>query len=89
MAELVPELGGLPAGLVLDGELVAFGETDGRRSRFSPRGRVQERYLSDFTANPGNSGGPVYTVRDASVIGVCVARRLAPIVGGLGHHALD
>lgn len=31
MAELVPELGALPASLVLDGELVAFGE-DGRPS---------------------------------------------------------
>ena len=31
MAELVPELSGLPPGLVLDGELVAFGD-DGRPS---------------------------------------------------------
>lgn len=31
MGELVPELAGLPAGLVLDGELVAFGD-DGRPS---------------------------------------------------------
>src|SRR5207237_936236 len=25
-----------------------------------------DRYLGDFTANPGNSGGPVYHVPDAS-----------------------
>ena len=41
-------------------------------------------YLGDFTANPGNSGGPVYTTRDGSVIGVCVAGKLAPIIGGVG-----
>lgn len=30
-------------------------------------------YLADVEVNPGNSGGPVYLVDDASVIGVCVA----------------
>lgn len=59
-------------------------------SSFSPDGPVgnwKDRYLGDFTANPGNSGGPVYTVGDAGIVGVCVAGRLAPIVGGVGAHA--
>jgi S1-C subfamily serine protease len=30
-------------------------------------------YLADIEVNPGNSGGPVYLVEDASIIGVCVA----------------
>jgi S1-C subfamily serine protease len=45
------------------------------------------RYLGDVTANPGNSGGPVYTVSDAAVIGVCVAGRLTSVVGGEGEQA--
>jgi S1-C subfamily serine protease len=50
-------------------------------------GGLRERYLADCTANPGNSGGPVYAVSDAAVVGVCVAGKLAPIVGGQGLHA--
>jgi S1-C subfamily serine protease len=50
-------------------------------------GRLQERHLGDFPANPGNSGGPVYAAANASVIGVCVGGKLTPIVGGLGAHA--
>jgi len=51
-------------------------------------GRSEERHLGDITANPGNSGGPVYRVADASVVGVCVGGRLAPVTGGEGlHHA--
>jgi S1-C subfamily serine protease len=40
-----------------------------------------DRYLVDATINPGNSGGPVYRVPDASVIGVCVAVRVAEVAG--------
>jgi S1-C subfamily serine protease len=47
----------------------------------------QERHLGDFTANPGNSGGPVYEVADGTIVGVCVAGKLTPIVGGVGAHA--
>ena len=47
-------------------------------------GPMRDRYLGDFTANGGNSGGPVYRVKDGAVIGVCVAARLVPIVGGQG-----
>jgi serine protease Do len=60
-------------------------------STFSPTDQaagIQLCYLGDFTANPGNSGGPVYTGRDGSVVGVCVAGRLAPIVGGKGAQSV-
>jgi S1-C subfamily serine protease len=50
-------------------------------------GQFQERHLGDFTANPGNSGGPVYTTTDGRVVGVCVAGKLTPVVGGVGAHA--
>jgi S1-C subfamily serine protease len=53
-------------------------------SSFSLDGDRYGRYLGDFTGNPGNSGGPVYTVSEARTIGVCVAGRLSPIVGGHG-----
>lgn len=46
-------------------------------------GGVMVRHLGDFTAHPGNSGGPVFSLRDGAVIGVCVAGRLARVVGGL------
>jgi len=48
-------------------------------------GQLRERYLGDLTANFGNSGGPVYTVQDAAVIGVHVSSKLTPISNGQGH----
>lgn len=36
-------------------------------------------YLADIEVNPGNSGGPVYLVNDASVIGLCVSYKPSPI----------
>jgi S1-C subfamily serine protease len=39
---------------------------------------VADSYLADVTANPGNSGGPVYLVDSGAVIGVCVGGKLAP-----------
>jgi S1-C subfamily serine protease len=36
-----------------------------------------DSYLANVAVNPGNSGGPVYRVTDGSVIGVCVAFRVA------------
>lgn len=48
---------------------------------------LPDRYLGDFTANGGNSGGPVYSLTDASMVGVCVAGRLAPVFGAEGHYA--
>lgn len=56
-------------------------------SLIEQEGQLQEGHLGDFTANPGNSGGPVYKTADARVIGVCVAGKLTPIVGGEGAHA--
>jgi S1-C subfamily serine protease len=38
---------------------------------------VKDSYLGDVAVNPGNSGGPVYSIVDAVVIGVCVAFRTA------------
>jgi S1-C subfamily serine protease len=46
-----------------------------------------DRYLGDFTANPGNSGAPVYRLSDGAVIGVCQGGKLTPVVGGAGKHA--
>jgi S1-C subfamily serine protease len=56
-------------------------------SAFSPDGtpgKWADRLLGDFTANPGNSGGPVYECATGQLIGVCVAGRLAPVVAGQG-----
>lgn len=36
-------------------------------------------YVADLQVNPGNSGGPVYAIGDASVLGVCVASRGSPV----------
>jgi serine protease Do len=38
-----------------------------------------DHYLADTEVNPGNSGGPVYRVADAVVIGICVATQPAPV----------
>jgi hypothetical protein len=43
----------------------------------------REGYLGDFTVNPGNSGGPVYTVGNAEVIGVCAAIKRRSYLAGL------
>jgi S1-C subfamily serine protease len=51
----------------------------------SQGGEWRKRYLGDFTTNRGNSGGPVYTVNDAAVIGVHVATQMAPIRRGTGQ----
>lgn len=47
-------------------------------------GALEERCLGDFTANPGNSGAPVYKVNDAIVIGVCLAVGQRPTVEDAG-----
>jgi S1-C subfamily serine protease len=40
---------------------------------------VKDSYLIDVAVNPGNSGGPVYSVYDGAAIGVCVAFRIAEV----------
>jgi S1-C subfamily serine protease len=41
---------------------------------------VADSYLADVAVNPGNSGGPVYKIDTAEVIGVCVAFRIADVI---------
>ena len=41
---------------------------------------VKDSYLIDVAVNPGNSGGPVYSIYECAVIGVCVAFRIAEAV---------
>ena len=43
-----------------------------------------DRYIGDSTANPGNSGGPVYRLSDGAVIGVLVAGLTTGLVQGDG-----
>ena len=50
----------------------------GMPQRFS-RPHVSDSFLADVEVNPGNSGGPVYLVEDATVIGVCVASKPSPV----------
>ena len=38
------------------------------------------RLLGDLNANPGNSGGPVYSLKDGRVLGVVVGARLTNVV---------
>lgn len=47
----------------------------------------QDSYLGDITANPGNSGGPVYKLSDGKVIGVCVAGKLTSAKHNIGADA--
>ena len=40
---------------------------------------VSDVYLADIEVNPGDSGAPVYDVENSSVIGLCVASKVAPV----------
>ena len=40
---------------------------------------IADVYLADVEANPGNSGGPVYLTENATVKGMCVGSKCAPI----------
>ena len=46
---------------------------------------VADSYLADVRVNGGNSGGPVYSVESARVIGVCVSFHTAPVQYGNGN----
>ena len=41
-----------------------------------------DSYLVDMHVNHGNSGGPVYTIKDGGVIGICVSFNEAPVEHG-------
>lgn len=45
---------------------------------------VRDIYLGDLQSNPGNSGGPVFSMADGSVVGVLVGGRMAPVFGAQG-----
>jgi S1-C subfamily serine protease len=47
---------------------------------------IADSYIGDMHVNPGNSGGPVFSVEQGEVIGVCVAYDMAPVVYGDGNH---
>jgi S1-C subfamily serine protease len=47
---------------------------------------LADSYLADVHVNPGNSGGPVYSVRRGQVIGVCVSFALTAVVYSDGSH---
>ena len=44
-----------------------------------PTPYIADTFLADLEANPGNSGGPVYLIESASVIGVCVGSMPSPV----------
>jgi len=46
---------------------------------------VADCYFADVEVNPGNSGGPVYLIENATVIGVCVGSKLAPVRDSRGN----
>src|SRR5258708_10569953 len=43
-------------------------------------------YIGDMHVNPGNSGGPAFSVEQGKGIGVCVGYDMAPVVYSDGHH---
>jgi S1-C subfamily serine protease len=46
---------------------------------------IADAYLADVEVNPGNSGAPVFLVENATVIGVCIGSKLAPIRNQQGN----
>jgi V8-like Glu-specific endopeptidase len=40
---------------------------------------IGDVYLADIEVNPGDSGAPVYDVESSTIIGLCVASKLAPV----------
>ena len=48
---------------------------------------IADAYLADVEVNRGNSGAPVYLVEDATVIGVCVGSKPAPVRYEAGNNA--
>jgi S1-C subfamily serine protease len=67
-------------------------ETVQVRPRGAPAGfempKMLDRYLVDVEVNPGNSGGPVYRVEDAGIIGVAISTKAAPVRGRVNDPAV-
>ena len=43
---------------------------------------IRDTYLADVQTNPGNSGGPVYSTSDGSIVGVLVDGKLTNVLAG-------
>lgn len=43
---------------------------------------LRDLYLADVQTNPGNSGGPVYSAHDGSIIGILIAGKLTSVIAG-------
>jgi S1-C subfamily serine protease len=54
-------------------------QVPGAPEGFPKFSHMADRYIADITVNGGNSGGPVYDLTSARVLGICVAFRRAPI----------
>lgn len=95
-----PEVRPRPATLLIsrpdDGEKIATsGYPFGEPSLVTNAGHIAnnwtiipgsyECYLGDLTTNPGNSGGPVYRLSDAKVLGVLTAGRLSSVLNAAGQ----
>lgn len=74
---------GTPALVTTHGIVASATEVDSKlvTPEGAPEGFVvpdfHDSYLLDVVVNPGNSGGPVYSVFGGTVIGTCVAFRIA------------
>lgn len=64
----------IPSMVTTSGHVASAWE-EHRRSNAKPH----DVYLADLSVNPGNSGGPVFRVADARVLGVCSAFSFAPL----------
>ena len=42
-------------------------------------------FWGDVTSNPGNSGGPVYRLQDAKIVGMLTASRLTSVLDEIGQ----
>jgi len=49
---------------------------------------IADAYLADVEVNPGNSGAPAYLIENATVIGMCVGSKLAPVRDQRGNHVI-
>jgi len=64
------------------GHLASVWHSESRRDFQPGVSPLVDWYFGDVEVNPGNSGGPVYRVETAEVIGVCRASQPAPVRRG-------